>query len=242
MTLGLLMALMSMSALAQTEFGIWSDASVEKKLTKRWSVGGELEFRSRNDLKNVDRWSLGLSTDYRLAKWLKASAGYTYLYDYHPERFTYQDDGDLNKRTMTYFGSRHRFSLSLTAATDIGPLNVSLRERWQYTYRPAQENLRYDYQHPSLGYSYAVKGKGKNVWKNRVQLKYKTHSLLTPYLSAETFVSKGLDKVRYAAGTEVKLNKHHSLDIGYKFQNVNREDDDYETDRHILSVGYTYKF
>lgn len=237
-----LMTVMSLPMFAQSEFGIWTDASVEKKLTKRWSVEGGLGFRLRNDLQNVDRWSLNLSTDYKLTNWLKASAGYSYLYDYHPERCTYQDDGDLNKRTMTYYGSRHRFNVSLTASHWFGNVGVSLRERWQYTYRPAQDSLRMDYQHQSKGYAYPVKGKGKNVWRQRLQLKLKTGSAFTPYVSAESFVSDdGLDKMRYAAGAEIKLSKKHSLDVGYRFQKVNGTDDDTDTDRHVLSVGYTYK-
>ena len=104
------------------EFGVWAGASVEKKLTNKWTLGGELEFRSADNLKQVDRWSAGLEIEYKLAKWLKAGAGYTFLYNYYPESYTYQDDGDLNKRTMAHFGSRHRFNVTLTASKDFGRL------------------------------------------------------------------------------------------------------------------------
>ena len=195
-----------------------------------------------NNLKNIDRWSAGISVDYRLAKWLKASAGYTYLYDYHPEAYTYQDDGDLNKRTMTYFGSRHRLSVSLTASKDFGKLNVSLRERWQYTYRPEQENMRMDYQHADLGYSYSVRGKATNIWRNKLQLKYKTTGLLQPYLYGETYVSgTGFDKLRLSLGTDLKLSKRSSLNVGYVYQKV-YDNVDEEGNKHVLSIGYKYKF
>ena len=171
-TIIMLMILLPIGVKAQSdEFGTWTSVSLDKKLSKQFSLGTELELRTGNNLKNIDRWSAGISVDYRLAKWLKASAGYTYLYDYHPEAYTYQDDGDLNKRTMTYFGSRHRLNVSLTASKDFGKLNVSLRERWQYTYRPEQENMRMDYQHADLGYSYSVRGKATNIWRNKLQLK-----------------------------------------------------------------------
>ena len=242
-TIIMLMILLPIGLRAQSdEFGTWTSVSLDKKLSKQFTLGTELELRTGNNLKNIDRWSAGISGDYRLAKWLKASAGYTYLYDYHPEAYTYQDDGDLNKRTMTYFGSRHRLSVSLTASKDFGKLNVSLRERWQYTYRPEQENRRMDYQHTDLGYSYSVKGKATNIWRNKLQLKYRTTGLLQPYLYGETYVSgTGFDKLRLSLGTDLKLSKRSSLNVGYVYQKV-YDNVDEEGNKHVLSIGYKYKF
>jgi len=242
-TVIVLMILLPIGAQAQNDkFGTWTGVSLDKKLSKQLTLGTELELRTGNNLKNIDRWSAGISLDYRLAKWLKAGAGYTYLYDYHPEAYTYQDDGDLNKRTMTYFGSRHRLNVSLTASKDFGKLSVSLRERWQYTYRPEQANKRMDYQHSDLGYSYPVKGKATNMWRNKLQLKYKATKLLQPYLYGETYVGgSGFDKLRLSLGTELKLSKQSSLNVGYVYQKV-YDDDDEEGNKHVFSIGYKYKF
>lgn len=241
-TMIMLLMLIPIGTQAQSdEFGTWTSVSFDKKLSKQLSIGTELELRTGNNLKNVDRWSAGISVDYRLAKWLKASAGYTYLYDYHPEAYTFQDDGDLNKRTMTYFGSRHRLSASLTASKDFGKLNISLRERWQYTYRPEQADKRMDYQHADLGYSYPVKGKASHVWRNRLQLKYKANNLLRPYLYGETYVDgSGFDKLRLSIGTELKLSKKSALNVGYLFQKPFGDDD--ELNKHIINVGYKVSF
>ena len=242
-TVIVLMILLPIGAQAQNDkFGTWTGVSLDKKLSKQLTLGTELELRTGNNLKNIDRWSAGISLDYRLAKWLKAGAGYTYLYDYHPEAYTYQDDGDLNKRTMTYFGSRHRLNVSLTASKDFGKLSVSLRERWQYTYRPEQANKRMDYQHSDLGYSYPVKGKATNMWRNKLQLKYKATRLLQPYLYGETYVGgSGFDKLRLSLGIELKLSKQSSLNVGYVYQKV-YDDDDEEGNKHVFSIGYKYKF
>jgi len=222
------------------DFGTWTSVALDKKLSKQFSVGAEVELRTGNSLKNVDRWSGGVSVDYRIAKWLKASAGYTYLYTYHPEEYTYQDDGDLNKRTMTYFGSRHRVTASLTASKDFGKLSISLRERWQYTYRPEQENLRMDYQHADLGYSYPVKGKATNVWRNKLQLKYKASNLLKPYLFGETYVGgSGLEKLRLSLGTELKLSDKSTINLGYVYQKAYTDDD---VNKHIVNIGYKISF
>ncbi|MBP3252086.1 MAG: DUF2490 domain-containing protein [Prevotella sp.] len=226
------------------EFGIWTELSVEKKFSKTLSAAVSVENRTRNNLQNVDRWSGAVSVDYKIAKWLKAGVGYSYLYDYNPEQYTFRvknGETQLNKRTMTYFGSRHRFSVSLTASHDFAFVTASLRERWQYTYRPSVADKRMDYQHEDLGYSYPVKGKGKNVWRNRLQLKYKTKDMLRPYVSVESYVARGLDKMRYSAGTEIKLSKQHSLDAAYLFQKT-YDDDWNEGNRHIIALGYTCKF
>ena len=60
-------------ALAQSssDFGIWMDAGVEKKLNKHWTLEGELGARTRNNSKEMDRYNLGVGTDYKLNKYLK---------------------------------------------------------------------------------------------------------------------------------------------------------------------------
>lgn len=229
------------------EFGTWTEANVEKKISKKLSVSGGAELRTGNDMKNVDRWSIGIGASYKLTNWLEADAGYTLLYDYHERdtTYNYNSKGVLrpNKINQAYFSTRHRVYVSLTGSLDVGKLEISLRERWQYTYRPAVDNIRMDYQDDEgdegYGYTYPVKGKGKNVWRNRLQFEYKLNSTFKPYISAETYMANGWDKLRFAAGTEIKFNKRNSLDIGYKYQKVY---DDEETDRHIVSVSYKYKF
>ena len=99
-----------------------------------------------------------------------------------------------------------------------------------------------DYQHTDLGYSYSVKGKATNIWRNKLQLKYKTTGLLQPYLYGETYVSGcGFDKLRLSLGTDLKLSKRSSLNVGYVYQKV-YDNDDEEGNKHVLSIGYKYKF
>lgn len=84
-------------------------------------------------------------------------------------------------------------------------------------------------------------GKGKNVWRNRLQAKYKLGNLFRPYANVETYMSNGWDKIRYAVGTELRLNKQHAFDIKYMYQHPFGQDDT-DGNRHILGLGYTYKF
>ena len=217
------------------DFGIWTELNVEKKLTKKVDLDFWGENRSRDNHENVDRWSAGLGASYKLTNWLKASAGYTYLYDHNEKWNTNQT------KVANFWGTRHRFNVSLTGSVDFGNLSVSLRERWQYTYRPEKTVERTKVTNGKVE-DKTYNGKGKNVWRNRLQLKYKVSSMWRPYVNGETYVAgSGLEKYRLSAGTEIRLSKKHSFDVHYMFQKSCSDDDD-EGNRHILGVGYTFKF
>ena len=94
-----------LTASAQSdEFGVDFSLDVQKKFSKQWSIDLEAEYRDRNNLKTNDRWSIGLGLDYKVAKWLKASAGYTFIYD--KEHQKYVDDIASRRKTMVSTGDR----------------------------------------------------------------------------------------------------------------------------------------
>ena len=252
----LIMALLPLAAAAQSDdFGLDFSLEAQKKLSKQWSLSLEGEYRSRNDAKTNDRWSVGLGVDYKLTKWLKASAGYTFLYD-NNERISYYDqyddavlDGDADagdlKKCAQYWGTRHRFNVSLTASQKLGDFKFSLRERWQYTYRPEYTvDERWSYLNQAYdGKEKTYSGKGKNVLRSRLQVEYDKKGLaLTPYANVELFNAWSLQKTRYTVGLDWKLTKSHSLGAFYRYQNVRNDDDDNEPNRHLLGVSYKFKF
>ena len=52
------MLLCPLLAHAQSDdFGIWTTVNVEKKIDKKWSAKGEVEFRSRNNSSTADCWN-----------------------------------------------------------------------------------------------------------------------------------------------------------------------------------------
>ena len=216
------------------DFGLWSEVNVEKKISRNLSVDGGVELRTRDHVKTVDRWSGSIGASYKLTDWLKASAGYTLLYD-NNEKWN-----DKQTKVANFWGTRHRFNVSLTGSVDFGNLSVSLRERWQYTYRPEKTVERTKVSNGKVE-DKTYNGKGKNVWRNRLQLKYKVSKVWRPYVNGETFVSNGMDKYRLSAGTEIRLSKQHSFDVKYLFQK-SCGDDDEEGNRHIIGLGYTFKF
>ena len=254
-----MMVSLPLAAAAQSDdFGLDFTLEAQKKLSKTWSLSFEGELRTRNNTKTVDRWSAGLGLDYKPAavKWLKLSAGYSLLYD-NNERTTYFDatddeviDGDASvgdpKKYAKYWAPRHRFNVSVTFDKKlIGDFRFSLRERWQYTYRPEHTvDERWSYFDNAYdGKPKTYDGKGKNVLRSRLQVEYDKKGLaVTPYVNVEFFNAWRLEKVRYHAGLDWKLSKSHTVGMFYRYQHVNGDEDELETDCHLIGLGYKFKF
>ena len=251
-----LLAFLPLAVFAQgDDFGLDFSLEAQKKLFKQWSLSLESEFRTRDNTKTADRWSAGLSLDYKVAKWLKASVGYTFLYD-HNERISYYDatdeavlDGDAEvgdpKKSADYWGTRHRFNLSLTPSQKFGDFKFSLRERWQYTYRPEYTvDERWSYLDQKYdGKQKTYNGKGRSVLRSRLQVEYDKKKLaLKPYINVEFFNAWSVEKIRYQAGAAWEFSKQHALEAFYRYQTVRGDDDDRESDIHMIGLGYKFKF
>jgi opacity protein-like surface antigen len=245
---------LSYSSAQSDDFGLDFSVEAEKKIDKQWSVSLEGELRRRDDAKTNDRWSIGLGVDYKIAKWVKASAGYSLLYD-NTKRISYSDqedvdDGDFDevgmpKKCAQYWAPRHRFNVSLTFDKKLfGDFRFSLRERWQYTWRP-EHTVSERWSYLDEAYDGKVKtygGSGKNVLRSRLQVEYDRKGLsLTPYANVEFWNAWKLQKTRYTVGLDWKLSKQHAVGAFYYYQKVN-DDDDLEPNRHLLGVSYKFKF
>lgn len=233
-----------LTLLAQSDdAGMWYSVGAEKKIDKKWSVDVEGEFRTRNNFQTADRWSVGLSTDYKLGKGLKASAGYDFLWDNNREKLTYEDDSTTPKKWRpSYWGARHRVHADLTGDMNLGRFNFSLRERWQYTWCPEKSVSRYDFSDEAWE-NKVIAGKAKHVLRSRFQVEYNiARSKVTPYANVELFNSWQLDKVRYTVGADWKLKKQHLLGLYYRFQTVNGTDEDNDSNKHIIGLSYKFKF
>ena len=239
-----LLFVMSLTAAAQTEGGLIAGVEAEKKVNKQLSVGIEAEMRTRNNFKTMDRWSLGLGVEYKFNKWLKADAGYNLLNTNFREDISYKSSGAYNNWRPSYWGIRHRVHASLTGTYKFqNNLRLSLRERWQYTYRPEKTVTRWDFDN---GYweDKVRAGKGKNQLRSRLQVEYdKKKALLTPYASVELYNAWAIEKIRYTVGTDINLTKQHTLNVFYRYQNMkNVDDSDYDPNMHYLGIGYKFKF
>lgn len=229
---------------AQSEAGLLMSAAAEKQLSKRISVDAEVEMRSRNNLKTIDRWSFGLGATYRFNKWLKADAGYNFMEYNFRESTSYKASGKPNNWRPEYWGPKHRFHASLTGQYKLAcGIKLSLRERWQYTYRPEQTVTRWDYDNDEWEEK-VRSSKGKHQLRSRLQIGYDNKRLLLmPYASAELYNAWSTEKIKYTIGTNIRLSKHHTLDVFYRFQDMKNVDaDDYDPDMHYLGMGYKFSF
>ena len=232
---------------AQSESGMLVGLEAEKKINRQLGVGLEADFRSRNNFKTFERWSVGVNADYKLTKRLKLDAGYSFLNTNYREKIT--QGSSKTKWRPSYWGARHRFHASLSGDYKVwSNLRLSLRERWQYTYRPEQAVDRWKIDETlhtkTLDADYVRDAKGKHQLRSRLQVEWdQKRALLTPYANVEFYHSMAIEKVRYTIGTDVKINKQHSLGLFYRFQDMRNVDDDEDNpDMHYLGVGYKFKF
>jgi hypothetical protein len=234
-----LLALSVMGCFAQSDdFGIWSSADFKKKLFPGFNatIGGE--FRSRDDSKKVERWAAIAGLDYEVMKHVKLSAGYVFIYKNIAERTT--SKGNI---VSSYWSPYHRGYFGITGDIDFGRFNLSLRERYQYTYRPSKSVAKHDSDGEAKN-NEEITGKGFNIIRTRPMIQYNIkNSGFKPYASCEFFNSLNnsgaIKKYRIRVGSEYKLNKRNEFDFFYLFQN---HSDDDEPQGHALGIGYTYKF
>ena len=229
-----------MAAQEDTDMGLWMTAGAQKKINKQWSVTGEAEYRLRDDFSASDRWTIGLSTTYKPYKWLKLHAGYKFMRDNNEEEYSYHKDGSVNTYTPSYWNTKHRLYAGATGTLKMNNWNLSLRERWQYTLKRPTTVQRYD-EDDEAWEDKEKKGGGKNVLRSRLQLSYDFKSVgIEPFVSAELYNQKGgLQKIRYTAGTSWAFSKNHSLEMFYRYIDDKDEDND---NRHVIGIGYMYKF
>ena len=252
-TLAAALTALPLTASAQDDFGMFYELGAEKKLSSKWSVSLEGEYRTRNNTKTADRWSAGLSADYKIVKGtlgtVKATAGYSLLYDNNPEKLTYKSSGLPKKWTPGYWGTRHRLYVSLAGSMDLGRFTIGLRERYQYTIRPEKKNQRYEFVYNDEDYLVgnslqSVSSKKKGMLRSRLQVEYNiAHCKFDPFVNAEMFSDDmGIQKMRYQAGVEYKLSKKHAFTLTYRYQDIGGDDDDNDVNSHLIGLSYKFKF
>ncbi len=242
--MAVLISMMSLPLSAQNEAGLLMELGAEKKLSRKFSVGLEADLRTRNNFKTMDRWSIGIGAEYKIIKHLKFAAGYTLLNNNFREDISYNTNGSYNNWRPSYWGIRHRLNASLTGTYKFANnIRVSLRERWQWTYRPEKTVTRWDFDNEQWE-DKVRKGKGKNQLRSRLQIEYdKKYAPLTPYASVEMYNSWAIEKIRYTVGTDINLIPNHTFSVFYRFQNMhNVDEEDYDPNMHYIGLGYKFKF
>ena len=188
----LLMLLLSVvsSVYAQDDdFTTWTKFKISHKIDSRFSVSGDVELRTKDDMNKWDRWGLTVGGDYRAYSFLKLGVAYeTHL-------------RDLGNSGWKF---RHRYHLSATASFRYQWLKVSLRERFQQTFdsgdteTPLRSRLKLSYA-PTKG----------------IVSPYFSVEL---YQSLDDAPFWRAARMRYRPGVELNLAKRWSLDAFYCYQ------------------------
>ncbi len=141
------------------EFGGRLSVSVDKKLARGLHVSLEEEIRMDNNFGSFDRFHTTLALNYKVSDYLKLGVGYAMINPY-------------SSSNSAFKSSRHRLMLDATGSLRFGDWRLSLRERFQATYRSGDMN---EYQNPRTALTL----------KSRLKLSYKGLRRLEPYAYIE---------------------------------------------------------
>lgn len=272
--IGMAAALLLCGAAAQArgdDFGLWTEINVAKSLPHDLELSFEGEYRMEDYLRKTDRIGGTLSLGYKATKFMKFKVGYALLCGYNSEERKDKYTNDVQdpffyegyNLTESYWSLRHRFKADVTFDKKFFKcLKVSLRERYQYTYRPEQEVPRLKYrginnQTPSGDYEF-IPSPGSPESDPDVKHEKRTHMLRSrlefqydrkkcnwkPFVSFEVYNNLGqqmkTDEYKVMCGTDYKISKQHKVSMSYLY-NTDMEAHPYES-RHVLIVGYSFDF
>lgn len=249
------------------DLGVTAETNFSKRLEGELSVGYRLQDIGGEPYS--ERIGIGAGLGYKIINTkkfdLKASAGFEYIRQAKPTELKYKKDGTLKVTFRTPF-DRTRTSLGLGASFKPNKRwTFSLKETVQYNHYAAYTRqtcefdkkmkdgeIYYNYnKNASWVDNYEVAddydekphaAKDRFVLRNKLTIKYDIrHSIFTPYASCDygCGLNYTTNKWKLAAGTEIKFTKQHNLDVFYRYQT---EDDDDEPNGHLLGIGYTFKF
>jgi len=220
------------------DMGLEFEAS--KKIAKGLEASVEGEVRTQDAFSDMERFSIGAGVQYKLASWLKADAGYLLmarrLEEYNSTNYNYEAD----------WNPRHRAYVSLTGAWEpINHFQISLRERYQFTYATPVNRERYYLVEPERRASdKIVEDKGESILRSRLQVKYSRKKCnWEPFLSVEMLNdidnSFANDQIRYTLGTDYKINKHNQVGLSYRYKDKSDND---EKKGHLITLSFSHAF
>lgn len=110
----------------ERDFTTWASAGFKYKVKPAFTLSGNLEWRTKDNLDKTDRWGLDVGGTYTVCPFLKVGAGYEVHY---------------RNRGGAGWKFRHRYRFDGTLSTRVQRLKVSLRERFQHTLERSDDEL-----------------------------------------------------------------------------------------------------
>jgi hypothetical protein len=223
---GLLFACLTAKAQVP-DLGIWTTVETEKKLSPKWNLNGELELRTRNTSRDINRWGLKLGGEYSLVRNLKLGAAYQFLYFHDTEYADYQP--------------RHRLIAFAQGRLRRGHFTFTLRERIQVTAKDESDRIKKN------GKIDTYRLNPEWSWRNRLKMAYDIpRCRFTPSLSAETFYQlKHPDGNRFGglrgiASLACRLDRKSTVDLSIIYhREINVQE---PQDRLVAGINYAFSF
>ena len=231
------------------DFGVWTEIGLEKSLSKHWSISLEGEYRSQERM----RGSIGAKAEYKPCKYFKVGAYYSLIYsqkvetreEHYRKDIVSEDNWNGYDIKLNDWYPRHRAGAEMVGTVKLWHwLRISLRERYQMTYKPVYYRSETKYRYEYMGMvdgerQYELKDNDDDgipdypiteldrkdsetihMLRSRLKLSVdKKGQKLSPFISAETHNvindKMRLDKVRSAIGFDYKINKKNEISLSY---------------------------
>lgn len=219
---------------------LWVEGEFKYAPTKKIGLSAEAEYRSFDKFDGSQRFAAGIGADYKLFKFLKADIGYDYIRQHCEQEITKK--GNI---IPSYWVNRHRVYASLSGKIKLGNFELSLRERYQFTRRLGKWVPKFAPNGIKPKDDEYITYKTKQVLRSRIACDYNIRkSDFTPFVSIELYDNLAykfeLEKIRYTAGCQYKINKHNQVELFYRFIDVTSNGDS-EDRGNVIGVGYTFK-
>jgi hypothetical protein len=200
----------------ENDAGLWTNATIEKKINKDLDLVFTEEFRFNENVTQLESFFSDFGAEYSIIKGLKTGLFYRFI----------------NKRNLDgSYSQAHRFYGDVSYKRKLKRFEAGYRVRLQIQYRDVNRSET---------------GNVPDWYiRQKLHFGYNTRSRFDPYLDGEIWYKVGpewygFDNIRISAGSTVRITKNHSLDLAYIYQqefNVANPVTDF-----IFFVGYKFSF
>ena len=219
----ILLANVSLVSAQNNDWGLWTSIDAKKKLPKKWDLGVTAQYRWKDNISVTDQIRGSAEISRKLGQYVQLGAGYELI---------------ANKKVKKdIFVYRNRFWLQSKVSYKYARFTADWRFRMQLTMLEKEDS----------GDASINNDRRQKVLLNRFGLKYDIKKTpLEPYINVELFHQPFSDleysyyQNRFSIGTEYKINKHHSLEAGYKLEAevIGSK----KNKLNVVKIGYSYSF
>lgn len=204
------------------EFGGRMSLTIDKKLTRGLHLSLEEEIRLDDNFQSLNRLQTTLGISYKVNNYLKVGISYAFINPY-------------SQTNSAFKSSRHRLMVDATGSIALGDWRLSLKERFQATYRSGDMNT---FQNPrtALTIKSRLKAayKGMQRWEPYAYIEIRNTlnaPVINAYYTGTAYVTSDMstsgeagwfidgwdgiyiNRIRGAIGVDYRISKRSSIEI-----------------------------